>query len=95
MNNLSQLQSTLQVMCQKLYVMAASLMKAVIAGVGRDKEAAIVLTTLKQGLSGESGDENRESQLAADVAAFGRGLFTADGLAQSAFFWRQTRCKVS
>lgn len=70
-------------------------MKAVIAGVGRDKEVAIVLTTLKQGLSGESGAENRESQLAADVAAFGRGLFTADGLAQSAFFWRQTRCRVS
>lgn len=46
------------------------------------------LTTLKQELSGESGEENRKSQLTWLVAASGICSFAPEGLVQSGFIWK-------
>lgn len=44
-----------------------------------------LLTTLKQELSGESGEENKEWQLMGLIVALGKGLVTPGTLIQSAF----------
>lgn len=54
---------------------------------GEEKEVlfVFVLTTLKQELSGESGEENKKLQLTGLAAALGKCFVTPGGLIQSAF----------
>ena len=47
--------------------------------------SAFTLTTLKQELSGESGEENRESQVTGLTATFERRSAVAGGLIHSGF----------
>lgn len=48
-----------------------------------------LLTTLKQELRGDSGEENRESQLTGLLAALEMCSITPRGFTQSGFIWRQ------